>query len=99
MYWRARRDGLRQAGLADEQARGRPPEVQFLGHHGEVAQMPELDISGLADRRSIGHRVHPQAGARRRLPRITGPRTIAFGPVRNRDHVWGGAQLVGFGLI
>jgi hypothetical protein len=35
-------DRLRQAGLADEQAGRRPPEMQFFGHAYEMAELPEF---------------------------------------------------------
>jgi hypothetical protein len=40
------RDGLRQAGLGDVQPGGGAPEMELLGHHGEVPQVAELDVRG-----------------------------------------------------
>jgi len=68
------RDGLGQARLADEQARGRPPEVQFLGQHGEVAQIAELDPGGPATRSGAGKAHNARPGRIGRLGRPGRPR-------------------------
>jgi hypothetical protein len=42
------------ARLGDEQAGGRPPEVQFLGYADEVPQLPELHVGIMTTRFGAG---------------------------------------------